>query len=67
MLLIQCFQAVVSLVENLADLDKEEIAVGPLRDSFVEAINASVKIALEEGFKEQQDRIGEIRLRGFDR
>lgn len=54
MLLIQCFQSVVSLVENLADLDKEEIAVGPLRDSFVEAINASVKIASEEGFKEQQ-------------
>ena len=54
MLLIQCFQSVVSLVENLADLDTEEIAVGPLRDSFVEAINTSVKIASEAGFKEQQ-------------
>jgi len=54
MLLIQCFQSVVSLVENLAHLDKEEIAVGPLRDSFVEAINASVRIASEEGFKERQ-------------
>ena len=54
MLLIQCFQSVVSLVENLAHLDKEEIAVGPLRDSFVEAINASARNASEEGFKERQ-------------
>ncbi|MBT4406195.1 MAG: hypothetical protein HN900_20330 [Gammaproteobacteria bacterium] len=54
MLLIQCFQSVVSLVEDLAHLDKEEIAVGPLRDSFVEAINASARNASEEGFKERQ-------------
>jgi len=54
MLLIQCFQSVVSLVENLAHLDKEEIVVSPLRNSFVEAINASVRIASEEGFKERQ-------------
>lgn len=54
MLLIQCFQAVVGLVENLPELETEKISVQQLRDSFVEAINASAEIASAEGFKEQQ-------------
>ena len=54
MLLIQCFQAVVGLVENLPELETEKISVQQLRDSFVEAINASAEIASAGGFKERQ-------------